>query len=245
MINITYCITVCTELEDITKLINHLHPLIYDDDNILIQYDEGGVSDEVMEYLHVIDKMHDDITVIGYPLNDNFGKFKSNLSNYAKGDYILSIDADEIPNSTMIRSLAAVLENNNVDLIFVPRINTVDGLTQQDAQKWGWKISKLDSQVSEKVLDTDSGEYKLLKKYNLIIDESTLKVKYYTPIINAPDYQSRLYRNTDEVNWYGKVHEKITGYDTFSNFPFEEDWCLYHHKTIERQRKQNSYYDTL
>jgi hypothetical protein len=27
--------------------------------------------------------------------------------------------------------------------------------------------------------------------------------------------------------------------------PIEEEWALYHPKTIDRQEKQNEYYDTL
>jgi hypothetical protein len=42
-----------------------------------------------------------------------------------------------------------------------------------------------------------------------------------------------------------KVHEKITGYDTFSNFPAEEHWSLYHPKQIDRQEKQNEFYETI
>ena len=42
-----------------------------------------------------------------------------------------------------------------------------------------------------------------------------------------------------------KVHERITGYDTFSNFPMEEEWCIYHPKQIDRQEKQNEFYETI
>jgi len=42
-----------------------------------------------------------------------------------------------------------------------------------------------------------------------------------------------------------KVHETITGYDTFSNFPAEEQWSLYHHKQIDKQEKQNEFYETI
>ena len=40
----------------------------------------------------------------------------------------------------------------------------------------------------------------------------------------------RIYKNTDDVTWMNKVHERITGYNTFSNFPAEEQFCLYHHQ---------------
>ena len=52
-------------------------------------------------------------------------------------------------------------------------------------------------------------------------------------------------KNTDEITWMNKVHETITGYDTFSNFPAEETWCLYHPKQIDRQEKQNKFYETI
>jgi hypothetical protein len=42
-----------------------------------------------------------------------------------------------------------------------------------------------------------------------------------------------------------KVHERITGYDTFSNFPAEEQWSLYHPKQIDRQEQQNQFYETI
>jgi hypothetical protein len=41
------------------------------------------------------------------------------------------------------------------------------------------------------------------------------------------------------------VHERIVGYNTLSILPFEEEYCLYHPKDIERQRKQNEFYETI
>ena len=72
-----------------------------------------------------------------------------------------------------------------------------------------------------------------------------IKVKYYKPIVNFPDYQTRIYRNSPEIKWEGKVHERITGTKTFTLLPAEEVWSLYHPKTIERQEKQNNFYNTL
>jgi len=55
-----------------------------------------------------------------------------------------------------------------------------------------------------------------------------------------PDYQTRLYRNTDSIYWEGKVHERIVGHKTTAPLPEEEEWSLYHIKDIERQRKQKT-----
>jgi hypothetical protein len=72
-----------------------------------------------------------------------------------------------------------------------------------------------------------------------------VKVKYYEPINGWPDYQTRIYRRTSEIQWVGKVHERIVGYNTMSILPQEEVFSLKHPKDIKRQEKQNEYYETL
>lgn len=73
-----------------------------------------------------------------------------------------------------------------------------------------------------------------------------VKIKYYQPVINYPDFQMRIYRNTPTIQWKNKVHEVLGGYRSWATLPVEdEEFVLYHPKTIERQEKQNSYYDTL
>ena len=210
MINITYAVTVCNELEEITKLINFLHPRIKSEDEILIQYDENSTTDAVKQYLLIISQLHNtNIRVISYPLNNDFASFKNNLKDNANGIFIFQIDADEIPSEYLIENLHELLDfNKDVDLFFVPRINTVEGLTPKHIKKWGWNVS-------------DKGW------------------------VNFPDYQTRLYRRTSEIEWENKVHERIKGYNTLSVLPAEENYCLYHPKKIERQEKQNAYYDTL
>jgi glycosyltransferase involved in cell wall biosynthesis len=57
-----------------------------------------------------------------------------------------------------------------------------------------------------------------------------------------PDYQTRLYRNSPEIMWIGRVHERIDGFDAFSHLPAEETFALLHHKHIDRQEAQNAFY---
>ena len=210
MINITYAVTVCNELEEITKLINFLHPRIKSEDEILIQYDEDSATDAVKQYLLIISQLHNtNIKVISYPLNNDFASFKNNLKDNANGIFIFQIDADEIPSEYLVENLSDFIEyNKDVDLFFVPRVNTVEGLTPKHIKKWGWNVNE--------------------KGW-----------------VNFPDYQTRIYRRTSEIQWTGKVHERIVGYNTLSVLPSEEEYCLYHPKQIERQEKQNAYYDTL
>ena len=208
MKTISYAITVCNELEELTKLLNFLQTNIRKEDEIVIQYDESSVTDEVKDYVTLMDSMHDNHKVIGFPLNKDFASFKNNLKSHCSKDYIFQVDADEIPHEFLVEYLGQVLEENPVDIVFVPRVNTVEGLTDSHIQKWGWKVNE--------------------KGW-----------------VNWPDYQTRIYKNTEDVTWMNKVHERITGYDTFSNFPMEEEWCIYHPKQIDRQEKQNEFYETI
>jgi hypothetical protein len=59
------------------------------------------------------------------------------------GDYIFQIDADEIPHLSLIKNLPIVLEHNSsVELYAIPRVNTVEGLTQEHITKWGWNLNE-------------------------------------------------------------------------------------------------------
>ena len=209
MVSVTYAITVCNEINEITKLINFLHPRIQSDDEILIQYDEGGVTEDVKGYLRIINDLHDNVNVIGFPLNKDFASYKNNLKNHAQGIFIFQIDADELPSEYLITNMHDLLEaNKDIDLFFVPRVNTVEGLTQEHIQKWRWNVNE--------------------KGW-----------------VNWPDVQTRIYRRTSEIEWEGKVHERIKGYNTMTYLPLEEQFALYHPKDIERQEKQNELYETI
>jgi hypothetical protein len=64
--------------------------------------------------------------------------------------------------------------------------------------------------------------------------------------VNFPDFQMRVYRNDGNIKWKNKVHEVLEGFKSYSAFPIEdEEFVIYHPKTVDRQEKQNNYYDTL
>ena len=60
-----------------------------------------------------------------------------------KGQYIINIDADELPNKWLMKNIKSILEANpSIDLYWVPRVNTVEGLTQDHMQQWGWNVNE-------------------------------------------------------------------------------------------------------
>jgi len=205
---ISYAITVCNELKEIIELTNFLQSRIEEEDEIIIQYDTNGVTKEVSDFLTIFGDINQQTKIVSFPLNKDFATFKNNLKKNCSGDYIFQIDADEIPTEYLMQNIKTILESNNVDIVFVPRVNTVNGLTEAHIQGWGWNVNE--------------------KGW-----------------VNFPDYQTRIYKNTNDVEWFGKVHERISGYNTFANFPAEERFSLYHHKQIERQEKQNNFYNNI
>ena len=63
--------------------------------------------------------------------------------------------------------------------------------------------------------------------------------------VNFPDYQTRLWKKEGRIRWYGKVHERLVNFNTYTSLPEDEIYSLYHHKDIVRQEKQNNLYDEL
>lgn len=63
--------------------------------------------------------------------------------------------------------------------------------------------------------------------------------------VNWPDYQTRLYKNKENILWKNKVHERISGFETYAEFPKDEAYCLYHMKSIQKQEMQNLFYQNM
>jgi hypothetical protein len=133
---ISYAITVCNELEEIKRLVSFLLSNKREQDEIVILFDEKNGTDEVFNYIEA--QVHS-CEVFCEKFEGHFADWKNLLTSHCEGNYIFQIDADEIPNLTLIEHLPEILKmNQGVDVLLVPRVNTVEGLTQEHIQKWGW-----------------------------------------------------------------------------------------------------------
>ncbi len=203
---ISYAITVCNELEEVKRLVNFLLSNKRTEDEIVILYDTNG-STEVYDYVDTVDEIVN-IFVVKDRFQGHFADWKNKFSKICSGDYIFQIDADEIPHINLIQNLPEMLKTNDIDMVRVPRVNTVEGLTQEHIQKWGWNVNE--------------------KGW-----------------VNWADWQMRIYKNAPHIKWVNKVHEVLEGFKIHGMLPVEEEWALYHPKTIDRQERQNNYYNTL
>ena len=136
---ISYGITVHNEVEELERLLTKLLVSIDEEDEVVVCVDgnDGGVKD-------VIELYSIDSRVIHYSreLENDFAAHKNSVIEKSSGDYIFHIDADEYPNKTLLQQLKQILEMNDVDLVWIPRVNTVNGFTDEDVQKWGWRVNE-------------------------------------------------------------------------------------------------------
>ena len=207
---IGYFITACNELEELTKLLFMLKTNISPDDYVGILLDENNYTDEVDELCKKILSSDDSFRLAYAPLNGDFATFKNvGYELLDDCDWIFQIDADELPSTILMKNLREIITMNpDIELIYIPRINTVEGLTQEHVNKWGWQV-------------TDQGW------------------------VNWPDYQGRIYKRDARIKWQGKVHERIIGITQLSQIPPNEQLALHHPKTIEKQEKQNNFYESI
>jgi glycosyltransferase involved in cell wall biosynthesis len=205
---ISFAITVCDEYLELQRLITHLLQYKREEDEIVVLFDKSKENKEVEEYLKesLVDNK---FKWYKGKFEGHFGDWKNKLNSLCDGDFIFQIDADEVPNEYLVRSLPYLIKDNpEIDVYLVPRENFVNGITQEHIQKWGWKID-------------EQGR------------------------INPWDYQWRVYRNNPTVRWVNKVHEILEGFKKYTYLPPQTEWSLLHVKDIERQEKQNNFYNTL
>jgi len=206
---ISYAIPVCNEWKEIKCLMDYLFKNKREQDEIVVQCDQGNTTQEVYEVLKEFAEFNMPYKLIEFPLNGDFAAFKNNLKDNCSGDYIFQIDADEYPDDYLMDTIETVINmNDKVDIFWVPRINKVNGLTPEHVSKWGWNVDR-DNRV------------------------------------NFPDYQCRIMKNVKRIKWKNKVHEVLIGHKTESRLPANDEFCLIHIKDIERQEKQNKFYNTL
>ena len=139
---ISYAITVCNELEEITKLLDFLFKHRRKEDEIVVLFDKGNGTAEVWNRLSEL-KNEDNVVVRAKTFKNHFADWKNYLTELCSGEYIFQIDADEIPHQSLIASLPSILKNNpDNEVYLVPRVNTVEGLTESHINKWRWNVDE-------------------------------------------------------------------------------------------------------
>jgi glycosyltransferase involved in cell wall biosynthesis len=207
-VRISYGITVHNEAEELKRLLEVLHKNIDDSDEVVVCVD--GDDDAVRFELDVYSKKFYDsykpMKVYQRKLEGDFSAQKNSVIENSMGDYVFHIDADEYPNEILLSQLKDILTINDVDLVWIPRVNTIEGMEQHHINKWNWRVTE-------------------------------------NNWVNYPDYQARIFRRDKKIRWTRPLHELIVGCKTYAHLPPQEELSLYHPKTIEKQEKQNMFYN--
>lgn len=207
MVKVSYAITVCDEVNEIKKLLPFLLEHIRSTDEIVILFDEKNGDIDLLNHLLEYNKLSNVQILKSLGFNNDFSEWKNKLNDYCNGNFIFQLDSDEIIHKDLIKMLPLLFEMNpEVELYYLPRINTVEGITEEHIKMWEWRM-----------------------------DEKNR--------INHPDHQGRLYKKG--LNWEGKVHERIVGVKYYSVLPNLDVYSLIHHKTIQKQEKQNNFYKNI
>ena len=204
---ISYSMLVHNETDTLEKLLKFLVKWKQPQDEIVIldDYSDDEKTKQILDfYVSAHDIVYEQRNLLG-----DFASQKNHLKSMGGGDYSFNLDADEMISLWLIKNIHEIIEaNEGIDLIYLPRINTVEGLTQQHIQTWGWQVNQ-------------------------------------EGWINFPDWQGRVFRNRPNIRGQFKVHEMITGYQTYATLPMEKPFCILHPKTISKQEEQNQKYSRI
>jgi len=131
---ITYAVEVCTEARELNDLLSFLveNKDAGDDINVLI--DTGKVTSDVRD---VLARFESSISTCEREHDGDFAAHRNYHATQCKGDYIFMLDADEIPQETLIRHM----KQFTGDILYIPRINIVPGYTREFLQKHKFNVN--------------------------------------------------------------------------------------------------------
>jgi len=138
---ISFGILYNSEVDYMNDLLKQIAKHVDYDYEIVIVEDE--CKDEESKELFNIWKKSSHIKVFTNPLNHNFGEQKNFLNSKCEGDFIFNIAPDELPHEFLLQKITKLIEGNpEIEVYRVPRINTVEGITDEHLRKWGWRVNQ-------------------------------------------------------------------------------------------------------
>ena len=201
---ITFGITVADEFFEFKRLIQSLQPYLLKEEEIVVLADSNKITTEIIEFCKLCK-----LKINYFNFQKDFSEFKNTLISLSTKDYLFQIDADEQIPLSLINALRELISNNKtIDLVWIPRINFIYGITDQDILNFKWNI-----------------------------DENGWE--------GFPDYQARFASTKSGIKWKNKVHEILTGAENPVQLNANKFYSILHVKDIEKQRKQNIFYDSI
>jgi glycosyltransferase involved in cell wall biosynthesis len=226
---ISYLITCSKETDTLLNLLGRVSHFITKENNdeIVVLSDDSVINDRRSELLGytagVIESQlgcdtleHGRFKLYNHKLNNDYGEHKNFGIERCSGDFIFQLDGDELPSElTMGENLHAIINAN----------------------------PSIEAYAVPRINDFKGVTAQHAKQWgwNLSLSQS-----YQRPIVNFPDFQFRIFKKAyPRISFTRRLHEKIEGYSSFVCLPAEEEYSIYHDKTIETQVETNMRYNTL
>ena len=137
---ISYSILVHNETDSLEKLLDCLVKYKEPQDEIVIldDFSDNKKTKSILDfYVSTQNIVFEQRNLLG-----DFATQKNYLKNMCSGDYSFNLDADELISHWFMKDIHEILEGNQVDLIYLPRINTVEGLTEEHIRYWRWQVNE-------------------------------------------------------------------------------------------------------
>lgn len=215
MVSISYGILVCSEHWELDRLLSLLIPYVRPEDEIVVLVDSQKATCKVYDTLACYPQV---IYQDGY-FTGNFAAWRNLLTTFCSKDWIFQIDADEFVSPYLIQDLPYILDSEKnggveMDGLIVPRMNTVQGITEKDIRKWGWHMEP-NGRINWPDFQT-----RIFKNNGKVCFHGKVHERL-GPVVEGTELK------------FSKVPPQM-----------QNTWVLFHPKSIERQRKQNALYDT-
>lgn len=211
------------ELENVLPWLRLFEPFF--DEIIILNDSNDGSVDLVKSYFECYGLTWK-AKIIESKLAGDFASARNLVQRESSKDWILHIDFDE---RISIRGIFSIIEmvksfdQHKVDICGFPRLNTLNGVVVNDVPRTLWTTADLGRLKNENLADPG--------------------------YVRNSDVQYRLVRKTEV--WVNKVHECAESvYEMLNGYPkeniiIERNTWLLHHKTLDRQIRQNQFYGQL
>jgi len=140
---LSYAIPVKDEFIEIQRLLTFLLENKDREDEIVVLWDSKNGDKQVETYLRKMNVEKSLFRWYPYEFDGHFANMKNHLTSLCDGDWIVQLDADEMVTKLFLEYVKKSIElNPEMHLFLIPRINTVEGLTQEHIQKWRWNVNE-------------------------------------------------------------------------------------------------------
>lgn len=135
---ISFAITVHNETTELKRLLARLWERLSADRHEIVLLDDFSTHPETCALIDEAKKRG--VSLHQRAFRGDFAEHKNYLKSKCSGEYIFSLDADELPSENLLYHLDTILEEGG-EAFAISRLNTVEGITEEHVAKWKWSIT--------------------------------------------------------------------------------------------------------